>query len=101
MVKYLKRIIFLVLVVVPSYVFSLTVEDGAASGNEASNSFLRGDLVMRTREGEVVTSVGSYQISAGVTVDDRRPISEWFSKTNEANVSLEFKDKNLVGVIIY
>ena len=101
MVKYFKWVFCLVLAVMPGYVFSITVEGDVVSGNDSSNSFLRGDLVLRTREGKVITSVGSYQISAGVKVDDRRPIGEWFSEPNNANVSLEFKDKKLVGVVIY
>ena len=101
MVKYFKWVFCLVLVTMPSYVFSLTVEGDTVNSNETSNSFLRGDLILRTREGKVLTSVGSYQVSAGVKVDDRRPIGEWFSEPNKANVSLEFKDNRLVGVVIY
>lgn len=101
MIKYIKLVCCLVLVVMPSYVFSLTVEGDVVNSNETSNSFIRGDLILRTREGKVITSVGTYQISAGVKVDDRRPMGEWFSESKNANVSLEFKDKNIVGVVIY
>ena len=80
---------------------SATSQQGSSQQNESSTRFLRGDLTLRTREGKIVTTVGTYQITAGVTVNDRRPMSHWFTSTTNAKISLEFNNDKLVSITIY
>ncbi len=84
-------------------VFALTIDkgDGGGSQMKSDKTYLRGELIRRSREGLVSTTVGEFQISTGVSVDDRRPMSEWFSEKNKANVSLGFSKGHLESITIY
>ena len=84
-------------------VFALTVdkEDGNGSQLTSDKTFLRGELIRRSREGLVSTTVGEFQVTAGVSIDDRRPMGEWFAEENKANVSLGFSKGQLVSITIY
>lgn len=85
-----------------SRVHSFSLEGEQAEAKVSStNSYLRATLTTRTREGKLVTSAGDYQITAGVKVDDRRPIDSWFKNPADANISLELESGRVVGVVIY
>lgn len=84
-------------------VFALTVDKGNGDSLQSTSdkTYLRGELIRRSREGLVSTTVGDFQVSAGVSIDDRRPIGEWFLEKNKANVSLGFSKGQLVIITIY
>jgi hypothetical protein len=73
----------------------------SVSSGEVGNRYLNGQLKGRYESGRLDTSVGEYQLGAGVKVDDRRPAAQWYTVPAEANVQLELKAKRLIQVIIY
>ena len=75
--------------------------DSNGSQSTSDKTYLRGELSRRSREGVVSTTVGDFQISSGVTVDDRRPMGDWFTEKNKANVSLGFSKGQLVSITIF
>lgn len=91
-----------VIVLSPSYAVTMLDEEGSsAEQNVAGNSFLNAELIGRYNDGRLDTSLGEYKITAGVKVDDRRPMDQWLVIPAKAQIQLEFVEKQLIQVIIY
>jgi len=103
MIRVFKLFFVMFLLGMSCTVFALTIDKGDSNGSQLTSdkTYLRGELIQRSREGLVRTTVGDFQISTGVTVDDRRPIGVWFTEKNKANVSLGFSKGQLVSITIY
>ena len=87
-----------------SSVYAVTAagnQQSSAVSTKAANSYLTGSLNGRYENGRLDTSVGEYQLGAGVKVDDQRPAAQWFKVPAKASIQLELKAGRLVGVIIY
>ncbi|WP_019531162.1 hypothetical protein [Dasania marina] len=94
--------IWMLAVAAPAYAVTLVNETAPiASGSQVNNSFLNGRLIARHENGRLDTSVGQYQITAGVDVDDRRPAAQWYKASTKANIQIELKAGRLVRVVIY
>ena len=103
MIKILKLFVVMFLFGMSCTVFALTIDDGDSNDSQlkSDKTYLRGELIRRSREGLVSTTVGDFKISTGVTIDDRRPIGVWFAEKIKANVSLGFSKGQLVSITIY
>ncbi|OUS06060.1 hypothetical protein A9Q81_04850 [Gammaproteobacteria bacterium 42_54_T18] len=103
MIRLLKLLSIAFFMGISCTVFALTIDKGDIKESQlkSDKTYLRGELIRRSREGLVSTTVGDFQIAAGISVDDRRPIGEWFSEQNKANVSLGFSKGQLVSITIY
>ena len=58
-------------------------------------------LTERHQSGELHTSQGIIKLTPAVKVDDQRAIDDWYQNPTKANISLIYKDKRLVRVVIY
>lgn len=90
------------MVLSPTYAVTVLDEESIpVEAQEAGNSYFNADLNGRYHDGRLETSLGEYKITTGVSVDDRRPMAQWFEVPAKAKIQLELDGKQLIRVIIY
>lgn len=67
---------------------------------QSNEHTLQGKLHARNKNGDLITSVGTFKTVAG-QVEDRRPIDNWYQNPANADVFLQFQGKSLIKAIIY
>lgn len=72
----------------------------AAESYENDTNIQRAELIERTSDGTIKTSMGTFSIQAAEVIDNR-PIDSWYVAPANAKVSLYYQNKRLVKVVIY
>ncbi|MFT7414630.1 MAG: hypothetical protein ACI9FO_001290 [Methylophagaceae bacterium] len=86
-----------------------TLPDSFSTRSKSEHSYtkgqntriVKGQLTYRDQSGWLTTSEGSIQLTPAISVEDKRPISEWYKKPAKANISFLYKDNILKRVVIY
>jgi hypothetical protein len=80
---------------------SIELGAGDRSKKFFTSRTISGELTQRFKNGKLVTSQGVIQLTAAVSIEDKRPISEWYKNPTKAKISMLYRDNSLLRVVIY
>ena len=93
-------VIYLLLLSLSSAAVTL-VDEQPMNDVQNQEKHINAKLTARHQSGELHTSRGIIKLTPAVKVDDRRAIDDWYVNPTKANISLIYKGKRLVKVVIY